>query len=193
MRTRRRFLLASSLVRLILRERGGQHTIEGYFPERNGRSSSVSLDGRSARLVLTSHHHEGAVEEPVEIPAAQAEALLAAAAGAVEYLRAALPLDHREVHIIRFVTPGPLEVVDVLFEHEREVHAFQPPAWFGPEVSTDRRFDNRALALAGLTVAPEVPLTNTALNSLLDALERCGTAISPQPSPVPAERLVRAS
>ena len=167
----RRFLLASPLARLILRERAGQHIVEGYFPEHNDRSSYVSLDRQSARLILTLNTSGVLVGEPVEIPLAQAEALLEVTTGGVEYLQAALMLDYAEVSILQFITPGPLEVIDVAFEHEQDAREFQPPAWFGPEVSTVQRYHNRSLALNELTMPPEVPLTDEALNSLLDTLE----------------------
>jgi hypothetical protein len=41
---RRRFLLASSLARLIQRERGGVRQIEGFFPEQRQRTSWVRLE-----------------------------------------------------------------------------------------------------------------------------------------------------
>jgi hypothetical protein len=52
-----------------------------------------------------------------------------------------------------------------------EAKAFAAPSWFGPEVTEEPAFQNRAIALEGVPRAPEVPLSNAALDSLLDALE----------------------
>ena len=48
----RRFLVASSLARLIRKERGGSRVTEGYFPNQADRSSYVYLDGEQSSLVL---------------------------------------------------------------------------------------------------------------------------------------------
>ncbi len=170
MSTSRRFLLASSLARLIQMERGGQRIVEGYFPERDGRCSCVRLDGRAGCLILITHGSNGPAEEPTEIPLAHAEVLLAVTTAEVGYVRTSLFLG-AAVHVSRFAVPGPLDLIDVTFEHEQEAKEFQPPVWFGPEVSADPRFRNQSLALTGLAPAPELPLTDEALNTLLDILE----------------------
>jgi hypothetical protein len=43
--------------------------------------------------------------------------------------------------------------------------------WFGPEVTADPRYTNQAIALRGLDEVPEIPLSDVALNSLIDTLE----------------------
>jgi adenylate cyclase len=43
-----------------------------------------------------------------------------------------------------------LITVEAEFESEEAAERFQPPAWFGPEVTEDGRFKNRALACDGL-------------------------------------------
>jgi len=73
----RRFLLASSLARLMARDRGSTSITEGYFASQQGRVSYVALDAERAGLVLTSEPMGSApVEERTEIPRAHAEALL---------------------------------------------------------------------------------------------------------------------
>ncbi len=171
MSTSRRFLLASSLTRLVQKERGGQTVVEGYFPERGGRSSCVRLAGRSTSLVLISPGPDGPIEEQAEIPRAHAEALLAVTAGEAEFSCTALSIGPREIRIMRFIRPGPLDIIDVAFERDEEARDFQPPAWFGPEVSADARYRNQSIALEGAPEPLEVPLTNQALDSLLDTLE----------------------
>jgi CYTH domain-containing protein len=43
---------------------------------------------------------------------------------------------------------APLRLVEVEFPSEAAAHAFVPPPWFGAEVTLDKRFRNRALALS---------------------------------------------
>ena len=73
----RRFLIASSLARLILRERDPMEITEGYFEAQHGRSSHVVIDGERCHLVLVTEAQGVApVEERAEVPLRHAEALL---------------------------------------------------------------------------------------------------------------------
>ncbi len=42
-----------------------------------------------------------------------------------------------------------LRVVEVEFDSEQDSDRFQPPDWFGPEVTDDQRYRNRVLAVEG--------------------------------------------
>ena len=53
----------------------------------------------------------------------------------------------------------------------REARDFQPLQWFGPEVTADPRYTNQSIALRGVEQAPEIPLSDTALNGLIDTLD----------------------
>jgi hypothetical protein len=75
------------------------------------------------------------------------------------------------VRIDRFVTPGPLDLISVDFDKEEDSRDFRPMPWFGPEVTGEAGYQNRAIALEGLPPALDVPLSNAALNTLLDTLE----------------------
>ncbi len=167
----RRFLLAPSLARLIEKERGSRHVREGYFPEQSERSISVRVEEGAGTLILVTHGSRGPTETPEELPHAHAEALLGLAAGGVEYQRIDLGIDAHGAHISRVTAPGELDVVTVDFGREEQAREFRPPSWFGPEVTTQPGYQNRYLALKGLPTAPEVELTNAALDSLLDELE----------------------
>jgi hypothetical protein len=57
------------------------------------------------------------------------------------------------------------------FASEEEAGAFRPLEWFGPEVTADRRYTNQVIALRGLDEAQEIPLSDAALNSLIDTLD----------------------
>jgi CYTH domain-containing protein len=172
MSTTRRFLIASPLARLLRRDRGGSRVTEGHFPNQTGRSSHVYLDGEKSSLVLLTIAGDGSpIEERTEVPRAHAEALLDVAPGKVDYARTRLHAAGREIWVDRFVTPGPLDLIQVAFESQEEAGQFAPPAWFGPEVTSDQSYQTRSIALEELPQPPEVPLSNAALDNLLDVLE----------------------
>lgn len=183
MSTSRRYLIASSLARLIRKERGGNRVTEGHFPNQADRSSYVVIEGDKGHLVLITTGPEAFVEERTEVPRAHAEALLDVTPGKVDYVRSHLTIGTRDIHINRFVTPGPLDLISVDFETEEEARDFRPLSWFGLDVTTEASYQNRAIALEGLPAMPEVPLSNAGLNSLLDALENRLGASRPYVAP----------
>lgn len=167
----RRYLIASSLARLIRKERGGNRVTEGHFPNQADRSSFVIVDGDKGSLVLLQNGANGPVEERTDVPRAHAEALLDVTPGKLDYLLTHLTVGTRDIQIARFVTPGPFDMISVSFESEDEAKDFRPLSWFGPDVTSDAIYQNRSIALEGLPQMPDVPLSNAALNSLLDTLE----------------------
>lgn len=167
----RRFLMASSLARLIRKERGGTRVTEGHFPNQADRSSYVHIEGDQGSLVLITSGPGAPVEERTSVPRSHAEALLDVTPGKVDYVRTDLSIGSREIQISRFVTPGPLDLIVVEFEENDDAKDFRPLPWFGPEVTTEAAYQNRSIALNGLPPALDVPLSNAALNSLLDTLE----------------------
>ncbi|MCB5174246.1 MULTISPECIES: CYTH domain-containing protein [Microvirga] len=171
MSTSRRYLIASSLARLIRKERGGNRVTEGHFPNQADRSSYVIVEGDKGSLVLITGGPDGPVEERTDVPRAHAEALLDVTPGKVDYVRSHLTVGTRDIHINRYVTPGPLDLIAVEFESEEEARDFRPLAWFGPDVTADTVYQNRTIALEGLPPIPDVSISNGALNSLLDTLE----------------------
>lgn len=181
MSSTRVFLLASSLARLIERERGGQLVRRGFFPEGPGRSTHVQLEGEAGHLVLVSHHPTGLPEDLAAISRLQAEALLELAAGHVELQSVGVDIGTHTAAIHRFISPGLLDLIAIVFKHDKAARKFQPPAWFGPEVTSEPTYQIRSLALTGLPSTPEVEVTNEALHRLLDTLgDRDG---EPQPQP----------
>jgi CYTH domain-containing protein len=183
MSTTRRFLLASALARLIEKERGGHRVIEGYFPIRADRSAFVQVTGQTGSLVLVTSGPGGVANEPTELPRSQAEALLDATVGRVEYLRSDLSIGTRDVQIRRLTVPSAFDLISIEFEHETEAQDFHPLLWFGPEVSTEISYQTSRLAFEGLPAVPEVLVSDAALNSLLDILEnRFGSSSHPIPA-----------
>ena len=171
----RQFLIAPSLARLIQRERGGERVVEGYFPDRPHHSIFVRVEEDRSSLILSPQGIEGSSEERTDIPLAQAQALLAVAPGQVGYVRTSLSLGSRHLQLQQFTDRGPLCLLSVEIP-QQETEEFQPLSWFGPEVSGERAYLRRRIALDGLLPTPEVGLTEGALNSVLDLLENGFTA-----------------
>lgn len=171
MTTSRRFLLASSLARLVQRSKGGQRMIEGYFPDQDDRSSLVRIDGNMGFLVLTANGPSGHAEERFEVPCSHARALLDIATGAVEYIRTGLAIGSHEIQIDRFIRPGPLALVTMKLEPGEDAQAIYPLPWFGPEVTANPNYRRQQIALAGIPEIVELSVSNAVLNALLDVLE----------------------
>jgi CYTH domain-containing protein len=184
MSTTRVFLLASALARLIEKERGGDLVRQGFFPERTGRSAHVQVSGNTGHLILVSQPPASPLEEPAEISRTQAEELLELTAGRIEYLSIAIDTGSHSAIIQQFITPASLNLISVAFKHDKAARKFQPPAWFGPEVTSDLGYGTRAIAIAGLPSTPEVEVTDAALNSLLDTLDDRAGELQQQPTEV---------
>lgn len=168
----RRFLIAPSLTRLIRKERGSERVTEGHFAPQSDRQAHVRLENGRSCLVLTSlDAGPDSIEDRTELPTTHAEALLEVCPGTVVFERSPLRLSDREALVERFVTPGPLDLVSVQFADQGDAAAYLPPVWFGSEITHDDSFANRTMALSGLPSAPETPLSNAALEAVLDILE----------------------
>jgi CYTH domain-containing protein len=168
----RRFLIASSLTRLMRKERGSERVLEGYFAPQGERQSRVRIEKGQAYLVLTSLEGEAAsAENWTDVPRSHAEALMEVCPGTLAFERSRLRVSQHEALVDRFMKPGLLDVVSVEFATRSDADAFSPPAWFGAEVTGDDAYTNRMIAHSGLPHAPEAPLTNAALESLLDLIE----------------------
>jgi CYTH domain-containing protein len=127
-------------------------------------------------LVLTDPNAPGGTaEERTEIPRSHAESLLDVCTGKIGFERTRLQLRPGcDLVLSRFVQPAGLNVLTVVFSEEQEREAFEIPAWIGPEVSDDVAWARHSIALNGPPHAPEVPLTNRALNEVLDILIESG-------------------
>jgi CYTH domain-containing protein len=177
----RKFLIASSLARLIRRERGvATRIIEGHFPPRHDRGQFVRVEHDRCYLVLRTTAEPGTTEEQVEIPPGHAQALVDVAAGTVALDRTELRLGHGvDAALDGFVLPGGLDLVTVTISSDPRF--FAPPLWLGREVSGDSDFDVARLALEGLPAVEEREISNVALETLLDYLEGRGVSGSRRP------------
>ena len=148
-----------------------RRVVEGYFPARNlGRTHFVSVEpGRTELVLADPGEADGeAIEQRTAIPHAHAEALLDLCAGRVGFDRTRIRLGSGfEIVLERVVHPATLDLVTVLPGEG----PFEPPAWLGPEVTRDAAWDKRSIAFRGAPEAPEIPLSNAALDALLSDLE----------------------
>ena len=183
----RRFLIAASLARLIRREHGvTSRIVEGYFPGRPDRDHWVTLTPERSWLVLGPAPDATGREERTEVPCSQAEALLDLCEARVGFECTRVRLrDRKEAVLQRFVAPDSLDLVTVEFEEREDPTPFVPPAWFGPEVTTNRAYDRGSLARVGIPSAEDLPLSSAMLDELLDTLEheQAGTPVVSEPSP----------
>lgn len=168
----RKFRVSHALARLLHKFGSPARIKEGHFATEPGSQSFVRLDGDQCELVLL--HQGGSIplEERTRVPVKQGEILLDVCAGKVELDRVNFPLNGRRVSLDRVFQPGLLDFAWVAFERQDEADTFDPPVWFGPEVTTDAAFGYHDTALGGVPVGDEIALSNAALNSILDELER---------------------
>src|SRR5829696_8701178 len=133
----RRFLITSSLARLLRKEGGiAGRIVEGYFPARPDRDHFVSIEPGHSYLVLAPAREGAGAEERTEVPRSQAEALLAVCAGKVGFERTIVPLRNgKQVLLQRFFAPGSLDLLSIEFAAGEDADGFVPPAWFGSEVT----------------------------------------------------------
>jgi CYTH domain-containing protein len=168
----RRFLIASSLTRLIRKERGSERIVEGHFAGAVERRSHIRVEKGQSFLVLSGAVGDAAASEDwTEIPRSHAEALLDACTGTVVFERSRIRLRSHEALVDRFVNPSSLDLVSVEFSSRSDADGFVPPPWFGAEVTDDAAYENRAIAVERRPHVPEVPLSNAALDAILDLIE----------------------
>jgi CYTH domain-containing protein len=178
MKTERLFLIAPSLVRLILRERlVSRPVVEGYLGPAGERTHFVRLEPSGCNLVLQAAGPEGVSEQRTKVPSAQAEALLEVCAGKIGYRRTHIRVGSgAEALLDRFEEPGSLDLVIVEFDHPAEAQAFAPPGWFGPEVTRDASYQKARIALDGLPEAQDVEVANASVIALVETLEAAAGA-----------------
>jgi adenylate cyclase len=135
-----------------LEDREGVEVEQGYLAL--DEDAEVRLRRAAEELTLTVKRGsgEGRGEYEVKLSAAQMEALWEACEGRrLRKRRYRLPLTgglRAELDVYLGELAG-LRVVEVEFPSERDAREFAPPSWFGRELTGDRRFANRSLAVDG--------------------------------------------
>jgi CYTH domain-containing protein len=116
--------------------------------------AEVRLRRAGEALTLTVKRGEGRDRGEFEVPLAPAQfaPLWEACAGRrLRKRRHLVPLEGglpAELDVYAGALAG-LRVVEVEFPSLAAAEAFRPPPWFGPELTGDRRFANRSLAVDG--------------------------------------------
>jgi adenylate cyclase len=129
----------------------GDHLRQGYLAEEAG--TQVRLRITAAAATLTIKAGGGLVRTEVElpVPADDAEALWELTAGRrIDKVRHRVDVDDVTAEVD--VYGGELEGLvraEVEFPSEAEAATFDPPAWFGTEVTDDPRWSNASLARHG--------------------------------------------
>ena len=100
---------------------------------------------------------------------------MAVTAGCIDSLQTSLSLDQHSLRLSRIVSPGLLDLITITFDTDAAASVFEPPAWFGPEISGEPGYRTGALALNGRPAAPEIEVSTAGLESLLDGLENRAT------------------
>lgn len=131
---------------------------QGYVALDGDTEVRVRITPRAAVLTIKSGHGGTRVEEEVALDDRQGESLWQLTEGRrVQKSRRRVRSGDVEVEIDEY--GGALDgllVAEVEFPDAASCDAFEPPSWFGREVTDDRRYANRSLAVDGL---PEDPGT----------------------------------
>jgi adenylate cyclase len=131
----------------------GRRVEQGYVAlDDAGAEVRVRRAGDELTLTIKSAPGLVRVEEEIPLSAAQFEALWALTEGRrVVKTRHLVPLDGgltAEVDVYEGALDG-LVTAEVEFASEEASAAFRPPAWLGREVTGDKRYANRSLAVSG--------------------------------------------
>jgi adenylate cyclase len=140
---------------------------QGYLARDGERQVEVRVRQKAGRHFLTVKVGGGQSRIEVELPLEPHDfaALWPATEGRrIAKTRRRLPIpDSADCTIELDVYEGALAglcVAEVEFPDEAAAHAFQPPAWFGREVTDDPAYRNAALARDGLPPASHPALTH---------------------------------
>src|SRR5690242_17835700 len=121
---------------------------QGYLALDEGAEVRLRRYGEELWLTIKGTGGLARVEEELALAPEQFESLWPLTEGRrIEKTRHVLP-DGVEVDVYGAELAG-LVVAEIEFASEDESAAFEPPDWFGPEVTEDESYKNRALAVDG--------------------------------------------
>lgn len=128
---------------------GGKSIIQGYLMAENDAEVRVRRFGK--KYFLTSKNGNGVEREETEVSISQEQFDLlwpVSSGRRIEKERHVVRVRNdlgAELDIYGGILKG-LQLVEVEFPDTDQATQFQPPVWFGPEVTNDAQFSNRALA-----------------------------------------------
>ena len=152
MEIERKFVLAAAPPRLDAHEHA---RIEQGYVALDDNGTEVRVRRRGEKRVMTIKSGSGLVrtEEEWPLEAERFDALWPLTEGRrVAKMRYLVPLEHgltAEVDVYEGPLKG-LVTAEVEFADEAASAAFEAPAWLGTEVTGDKRYANRALAVDGI-------------------------------------------
>lgn len=138
------------------RERPSALIRQAYLTGRDD-STEVRLRDKDGQLSLTVKRGSGSVRDEVDVPLSRGDfdrLWELTSEARLEKRRSVIPLgEGPDAPVAEIDVYGgalaPLTVVEVEFDSENSRDAFEPPAWFGQELTGDARFSNRRLAYDG--------------------------------------------
>lgn len=135
---------------------GSDEIEQGYLAITDDVEVRLRRYGEQTFLTVKSTASEARVEEELEIEARRFDALWPLTAGRrLEKRRYRIPEDGGltiELDVYHGQLSG-LVTAEVEFESPADARAFEPPAWFGRDVTDDGRYKNKRLATEGLPTA----------------------------------------
>src|SRR6478609_5811593 len=108
----RKFLVASSVARLIQRDLGSDWRVEGYLNGGDQRRTHVVLEGDEGHLILEEEVEGNLTLDDTVVPRRHAEALLVACLGRLDIDRISLSINRRPAFLDRVSSAG--KKVDLL-------------------------------------------------------------------------------
>jgi CYTH domain-containing protein len=131
---------------------------QGYLALDGDTEVRLRITPQAAVLTIKAGRGGVRVEEEIPLQTRQAEALWELTEGrrvqkSRRRVRLAGPADGPELHVEVDEYAGALDglvVAEVEFPDEATAHGFEPPAWFGRELTDDWRYANRSLASDGM-------------------------------------------
>jgi CYTH domain-containing protein len=131
---------------------------QGYLALDGDTEVRLRITPKAAVLTIKAGRGGVRVEEEIPLQTRQAEALWELTEGrrvqkSRRRVRLAGPVDGPELHVEVDEYAGALDglvVAEVEFPDEETARGFEPPAWFGRELTDDWRYANRSLASDGM-------------------------------------------
>jgi CYTH domain-containing protein len=131
---------------------------QGYLALDGDTEVRLRITPKGALMTIKAGRGGVRVEEEIPVQARQAEALWELTEGrrvqkSRRRVRLAGPAEGPELHVEVDEYAGALDglvVAEVEFPDEATARGFEPPAWFGRELSDDWRYANRSLASDGM-------------------------------------------
>jgi CYTH domain-containing protein len=128
----------------------GERILQGYLAV-DADGTEVRLRSRAGRCYLTTKQGDGLQRTELEcaVPQAVFDAHWPAAARrSLTKVRHTLQHAGHTIELDRYQGRlAPLAIAEVEFADAHAAASFQPPAWFGAEVTDDVRYRNRSLAM----------------------------------------------